>query len=315
MKKVTFLSSMLMVLIVAGCKPSNMEIALAVEGTLQAIDTATPVIIMETVEIPVEVTAEVEVTRLIEVTRKVEFPVTVTYTPGPSPTSTDTTTPTPSLTPTATPTPFNVAGCMNLQSVPNYWNIDEDEYKDKLYPFYNKYNGKCVKFYFKDGLGIIGTDYGWLKPISRLVTLIIDEASPAEITKSFVDYSTVWGIWKEKSPGKYQILLRRVSQYPPLQQPIEYDGFYMVGDDYDISAGQWKSLWPPGTVDNCYWARTNPNTGYIKDNHFGLAGIYVRLYEGDMFESDDCAPWIFVSPQSQIISLIESDERNLLLDD
>jgi hypothetical protein len=302
MKKINISLLFLITIVLSACIAGQSQLADAVQKTLQAIESPTPFLIKETVNVPVEVTVQVEITRLVEitreveVTRKVEIPVTVTFTPGPSPTPTNTPTPTPSLTPTPTATPFNISGCTNLQSVPNYWNISTSEYGEKLFPFYEKYNGKCVKFYYKEGLGIIGTDYGWLKLFSKMVTFVVDDMSPEGLTKAPVNYATVWGVWEEKSPGKYEIRIRRVEEYPPLQQPIEDDGFYMVGDEFVISQGQWKSLWPPGIVDNCYWARTNPDNGDIKDNNFGQAGVYVRLYDGDLFESDDCAPWVFVQP-------------------
>ncbi len=251
------------------------------------------------VESPKEVTRVVtqevikEVTR--EVTRIVEIPVTVTFTPGPSPTPTETLTPTKTPTFTPSPTPFQVYGCVNLRSVANFWNIEKADYEDRVYPTYDALDGKCVKFYGSESIGMVTTDYGWLSMSFLDFPFEVDDMSPEGI-RGVKEYSTVWGILESQGSGEYEILLRRVEPFPSLQQPIEDDGFYMVGEEFEISPGQWKSLWPPGTVDNCYWARTNPDTGDIRGNHFGQAGVYVRVYEGDLFETDDCAPWVFVAP-------------------
>lgn len=285
--------------IISSCSTDTDQVVVkAIELTLQAIDSPTPWVIHETVEVPV--IEEVIVTQIVEVTKEIqivkEVPVTITFTPGPTPTPTITPSPTPTATFTPTATPFRVASCVDLLSVSNYWNIETSEYDDKLFPFYEKYNGKCVKFYYSGKLGIFGTDYGYLTLLKKMVTLELDEFSPTNVRKPFANYYTMWGIWVQKDKGKYQVLLRRVEEFPKQQQPILEDGFYMVGDDFDVSPGQWKSVWAPGTQDDCYWARTNPDTGNIKDNHFGLAGIYVRLSSGDMFESNRCAPWIFIKP-------------------
>jgi len=296
MNKIAFGALLSILLLLPACAPSEEEITSrvseAVQKTSEALEPPEPIVIRETVEIPIEVIAEVTV----EVTRFIEVPVTVTFTPGPSPTSTITPTPTNTPTLTPTPTPFNVYGCTNLRSVSNFWNIKGDDVETKLYPEYDKLDGVCVKFYGSEDIGIVATDYGWLGLHKSLdFTFVIDDFSP-EGVRSVPTYSTIWGIWEVKRSGEYNIHLRRVEPFTDLQQPIEDDGFYMVGQDWDISPGQWKSLWPPGTVDNCYWARTNPDTGDIKDNHFGQAGVFVRMYEGDLFESDDCAPWVFISP-------------------
>lgn len=273
-------------------------LALAACGAQEPPEQAvTPVEVTRLAQVTSEVTRQVPVT--VEVTRVVEVPVTVTFTPGPSPTPTITPTPTPTLTPTPTvtpsptATPFSVAGCVNLRSVANFWNIDREDYAERLYPTYDALAGKCVKFYGNKSIGVIATDYGWLSYTSLHFIFLFDEKSPEGVT-AVRDYSTVWGIWESLGEGRYRILVRRVEPFANLQQPIREDGFYMVGEDYDVAPGRWKSLWPPGVIDNCYWARTNPDTGRIKDNHFGQAGLYTRLYAGDLFESDDCAPWVYV---------------------
>lgn len=280
MRKTIFLLFFIVSLIISGCSNSVDE---SVQQTLLAMDTPTSQIIEKTIE----VTAEVTVPVTVEVTKIIEIPVTVTFTPGPSPTPTNTSTPTPS------PTPFGIGGCIGLQTPANYANIKTSEYDETVYPFYDKYDGKCVKFFYSRALGIVGTDYGWISELFD-ISFYTDDQSPSDYRNGPSNYSTVWGIWTVDTPGDYSVLLRRVDEFPKNQQPIMNDGFYTIGKDFTKSAGQWKSIWPPGTVDNCYWARTNPDTGDIKANHFGLAGIYTRLYEGDMFESDDCAPWIFV---------------------
>jgi hypothetical protein len=252
---------------------------------------AEPEIVKETVEVEVTRLAEgaKEVTRevTVEVTRLVEVPVTVTYTPGPSPTPTITSTPTVTPTHTPSPTPFNVRGCVNLRSPSNYWNLDDEAFSE----YFERYDEQCIKFYYSENLGVIATDYGWLLGLD--FEPIADEITPPD-SEDLDLYSTVWGILDIKESGDYELTLRRVEPFEDLKQPMENDGFYMVGPENDVSPGQWKSLWPPGTVDACYWERTNPDTGNIKANHFGQAGIYVRIYTGDLFETDDCAPWVFV---------------------
>lgn len=253
-----------------------------------------PIEVTSEVQVTVEVTREV--TQDVEVTRVVQVPVTVTFTPGPSPTPT--VTPTPTETPTSTPsaTPFGTAGCVNLRSVSNFWNIDADDYEARLFPTYDALDGKCVRFFASQDLGIVATDYGWLSYSRGLdFTFVVDDSTPPGV-RSVPSFSTVWGIWHSRGGGEYEIDLRRVEAFDALRQPIEDDGFFMVGEDWDVSAGQWKSLWPPGQIDSCYWARTNPDTGDIRNNHFGQAGVYARIYDGDLFESDDCAPWVFVAP-------------------
>ncbi|OQX61139.1 MAG: hypothetical protein B5M51_08610 [Anaerolinea sp. 4484_236] len=222
--------------------------------------------------------------------------VTATNTPGPTLTPSNTFTPTATNTFTPTATPWNVANCTNLRSAPNYWNLTtSSEKEENLYPFYEKYSGRCVKLYFQNDLGVIGTDYGRLRLVLD-VSLIIDDMSPVNITEIPTNYSIVWGIWEETSTGRYEVKIRRVDEYSALEQPIMQDGFYMVGEEYEVAPGRWKSLWPPGRKDDCYWARTNPDTGNIKANYFGLAGTYINLYNGDMFESDGCDPWVYVQP-------------------
>ncbi len=244
----------------------------------------------------VEVTREVIITELItqEVTRIVNIPVTVTYTAGPSQTPTNTSTPTQTATNTPSPTPFSTSSCVNLKSVTNYWGIKEEDKETRLFPTYDALDGRCVKFYAGAGNGVVATDLGWLLWADIDIDIVSDDLSPTDVNLDKI-YSTVWGIWSQVGKGQYEVLLRRVEPFPTLRQPVD-DGFFSVGDDFDMSAGQWKSLWFPGAEDSCYWARTNPDTGRIKDNHFGQAGVYMRVYDGDLFESDDCGPWVFVSP-------------------
>lgn len=98
------------------------------------------------------------------------------------------------------------------------------------------------------------------------------------------------GDLEKESQGEYRMRVRRVDPFSILRQPIEEDGFCLVGKEGDIAAGRIKTLWPPGTINDCYWARSNPETGDIKANHFGQAGVYTTIYEGDLFETDGCAP-------------------------
>lgn len=286
MKKKVFISFFLAIISIILVSCSGEQIAETIEVTRIS-------------EITQEVTREVEITVEVTkiITKEINVPVTVTPTPGPSltPTATDTPTitPTSTLTPTFTPspTPFKVYGCQNLRSVTNYWNIDKENYPERMYPTYDALDGKCVKFYGSENLGVIATDMGWLSLTHLDFNLTEDDKTPDDI--EIKTYSTIWGVWEKEGEGEYKIRIRRVDPFTNLQQPIEDDGFYLVGEKGDIGAGRIKSLWPPGTIDNCYWARTNPDTGGIKANHFGQAGVYTTIYEGDLFETSDCTPWVY----------------------
>ena len=231
---------------------------------------------------------------------------TSTITPTPS------LSPTPTITPTPTPTatPFGTSGCVNLKSHPDYWNlwhensITGDEAEKSIQAYYDSFDGKCVKFFAWNWTRVVTTDY--LISLSR-ASLCIDNFTPRDVadatqmhSSSYVDdyrvannYSTAWGIWNVIESGEYEVLLRRLAPFSTHQQPIIDDGIYNVGSESEIIPGQWKSIIPS---EDCYWARINPSTGNIKQNHYGVGGIYVRLYEGDLFKSKDCAPWVFVQP-------------------
>jgi len=68
------------------------------------------------------------------------------------------------------------------------------------------------------------------------------------------------------------------------------DGFYVVGEE--IMPGVWRST---GAGDGCYWERLSGLSGEFGDiiaNHFGNAGVTVRIRSSDAaFSSDRCGPW------------------------
>lgn len=272
-------------------------------GTNEEIPNETVVVeVTRIAEGSIEVTQEVTV----EVTRLIEVPVTVTFTPGPSPTPSNTPTPTITPSPTVTPTPFSIAGCRNLSlgltARGDYYNLESKEFKEK---YYLKYDGLCVHVFSGGGAGVVDTNYIslWDWP-----TLASDDITPQSVLENVEEkeytllegtyltpkfYSSLWGVYSYES---HTIALRRIEPFEENQQPVaaEGDGFWLVGQDAEMAPGQWRSIVPPGEIDDCYWARTNPNTGDIRDNHFGQAGGFVRVYEGDLFESSGCGPWVFV---------------------
>lgn len=91
--------------------------------------------------------------------------------------------------------------------------------------------------------------------------------------------------------------IRRLVEYPENQGPIVGSGLFAVGSESEMSPGAWKSALLPTESSACYWARLNPDTGSIRDNHFGIGGVVVRVYEGDIFETNGrCGYWFYTGP-------------------
>jgi len=128
-----------------------------------------------------------------------------------------------------------------------------------------------------------------------------DKDTPPDVVPP-KQYSSVWGILliAGQPPENTQsdvLLLRRVDILPANQAPIHMSGLYRVGKESEIAPGSWKSALLPTATDSCYWERTNPVTGDIIANHFGIGGVGIRLYEGEVFETNpDCLPWYYVGP-------------------
>jgi hypothetical protein len=202
-----------------------------------------------------------------------------------------TNTPTPENTSTPTPTwaPFNQSGCIEF-TFPSVTEADKKLFDEKLQALV----GKCVKFFFDGKEYVLGTDLIYMSNAS----VIADDLTPPDMAVPDA-YSIVWGILDEpsKKGGAWRIYLRKAEVFKDNQQPIFSADLYTVGVEGDMAPGAWKSGVHATWGSDCYWARINPNTGDIKDNHFGVGGTTVRVYEGDVFETNvDCLNWYYVGP-------------------
>ena len=270
MFKLPFLILALCLLVACAPSPQAIETAIAqTQAAWTPVPTQTP---QETIAVTVIVT-------------KI---VTPTFTSTPIFTATNTNTPTITSLPTLTPTPFGTSGCIDMEiniTVPS------DNYEAHLIEQRNTYDKKCVRLIYvpengyyspKSLVTVIGLSY-YRGEIKR------DEYTPANV-KSPTKYSYVWGIFQAPNI----LLLRRVEELPVNQYPID-EGLYNVGND-GIAPGVWKSSYAPAETDSCYWARINPQTGAIRENHFGIAGMSVRVYDGDIYEIEGCGSWFYIGP-------------------
>ena len=220
---------------------------------------------------------------------------TITFTPTPEFTPTNTVTPTETATPTLTPTPFNVSGCVSF-SFPAGLDADYEGIRAQL----EGYVGKCVRFFF-ERTEFLGSYTDYLKGddlvYSVEVKVVKDDFTPPETSKPKV-YGRVWGILEAPKNRKdpYVLQLRKSEIFADNQLPIE-EGRYLVGESAEISPGLWKSGASPTWTGECYWAIINPSTGNIKQNHFGIGGMTVRLSGGDLFETNEkCSDWYYIGP-------------------
>ena len=285
------------------------EITRIVENKIE-IEVTRLIEVIKNVEVTVEVPIEVEVTRIVEKVITVTFtptPVhtststsTPTITPTPTITSTPTRTPTstPTVTPTPTATPFKLSQCVDFKltrfpGLPG--KVDAEELK--------AYDGKCIHSYYEKSLGTI-----YLVPVDHLnhgnigVTFKKDAETPEDVSAILsTTYGEVWGIFDQnQNAGLMEldgnILLRNITEFEVNKSP-KIEGLFAVGAGLDMAPGMWKSGMLPTDSDNCYWARLNPNNGSIRDNHFGIGGMTIRVYEGDIFETNgNCSPWFYVGP-------------------
>lgn len=213
---------------------------------------------------------------------------TQTYTPTPQP-ATVTPTASNTSTPTNTPKPFDISVCKNFSI-----NLSGGLSDETILPQLANYSEKCVKFLYMPGSHpIMGFDY----LLSFKAEIIKDSDTPSSVELPNV-VSFVWGIFHyDQSSETSTVYLRHIELIPSGKQPIQKEGLYTVGENGDISPGVWKSGLFSTDTDSCYWARINPSDGSIKDNHFGIGGVTITLYEGDVFETnEDCTPWFFVNP-------------------
>ncbi len=244
---------------------------------------------------------------IIEVTREVEIPITVTVdnifpfpvptiivtqtnTSGPSPTPSNspTITPSPILTPTPTPTPWLLSNCVKLKL-----DVPRDFSYEIINPQFEKYNDECVKLIYLPYFdGYVGFNY--IYPF--LAKTILDGTTPADVI-SPSSFSHVWGIFNISPSGIKTIALRRVEKIQSNQSVIQDKGLYSVGEGLEMSPGLWISAVPETWTDSCYWARSNANSGNTISSHYGIAGMTIRVFEGQVFDTnDECAPWFYVGP-------------------
>ncbi|NMC59137.1 MAG: hypothetical protein GYA51_07115 [Candidatus Methanofastidiosa archaeon] len=273
MKKWISIITIFVVVLLFGCGPNQSDIQLMLADTISAIPSYTP------------------------------YP-TYTYYPTQTPIIiiyTATVIPTATIipTPTTTPIPFNKSQCENI-SIPNY--SSEPDYQKELREHLRMYEGQCVELFFEPWESKYGKSYmfGILSNYidSFDIDLLTDTETPNDITIPSV-FSIVWGILEvpENDSSPVKLTLRDVEEYPYNQQPISEEGLYYVGKDSEMYPGVWKSANEPTWTNACYWARLNPSSGVIKANHFGIAGMTVRVYEGEIFETnDECVTWYFVKP-------------------
>jgi hypothetical protein len=146
----------------------------------------------------------------------------------------------------------------------------------------------------------VPTDY--LNHGNVKVELIVDGTSPPDAqARPAGRYGELWGIF-EHIPNagflqnKGRVRIRQLNLFPAEQAPVNV-GLHAVGPDGNIAAGLWKSGQQSTDTNRCYWARLDPASGRIRQNHFGIAGMTVRLYSGDVFETNEyCTPWFYVGP-------------------
>jgi len=170
-----------------------------------------------------------------------------------------------------------------------------DEEMDKMI---SQYHNSCIKLLFDPKDKSLNTTD--LMVSFRKLDIIKDEISPTGVLP-LSKYSYVYGIFivggMDNNNVSDKLLLRRVDLLPENQKPIHNEGTYRVGAEFQVSPGVWKSALLPTWSNSCYYERTSPLTGNIIDNHFGIGGLSIRLYEGEIFETnDDCTPWVFVGP-------------------
>lgn len=305
-----FIAVLLASLVLIACAPSEEAIQIAVQSAIQATADAMPsnTPVPEPTDTPtVTPTYTPQPTDTPAPTDTPTPTHTPTDTPTPSSTPTPSVTPTPSITPTptetATPTPtatpFNISQCVDFKltrfaGLPG--KIDEAEL--------SSYGGQCIHSFYSKSFGSI-----YLVPIDYLahgninVELVKDNESPDDAPSQVSSpFGEVWGVF-EHVPGAGfgesdgDILIRRLVEYPANQAPIAFSGLSAVGSASEMSPGQWKSALLPTETNSCYWARLSPSDGSIRDNHFGIGGMVIRVYEGDIFETNgDCGTWFYVGP-------------------
>jgi hypothetical protein len=202
-------------------------------------------------------------------------------TPTITDTATSTPTPTNTATSTITPTPVNLAYCSLIQNANSF----EENLESNV--------GKCYRFMWDPDRGAL--EPGFVNAVSS--RLKIDPLTPEDLEKPH-EYSQVWGVLTLEDGYPY-FAIREVKEFDETKQPRfcskRYDDcLWEVG--VLMAPGSWKSSLSSTASDSCYWARVNKNSGSIISNHFGIGGVSVYLYEGEIFETTrDCGTWYYQS--------------------
>jgi hypothetical protein len=220
--------------------------------------------------------------------------ITATFTPSPKYTATPIGTPTNTPTSTISPTPFSTVGCKKLLI-----NLTTTTTDDQIDAQLNAYDGQCVILFYLPHTGDAPTLIGFDFILDFKATIKVDNKNP--YVKDFsnnTSYAKLWGIFTSKpNQDRSTLDLRKYEVQPKNQSPITQEGLYAVGATGEMAPGVWKSGQLSTWADDCYWARINPSTGAIKDNHFGIGGISIRVYEGDVFETNkNCLSWYYTGP-------------------
>lgn len=292
-------------LFLGSCTPQSSPVEVTrVVNEVSEIEVTRLIEVTRNVEVTVEVLKEVEITRVVErlitptfTPTSINTP-TVTPTPSITPTPTQTATATPTNTPPPTATPFNVSQCVDfvLTRFPGLpGKVDEGEL--------SSYDGKCIHSFYQKSLGSI-----YLVPIDHLnhgniqVEFKKDAESPEGVrTAVSAPYGEIWGIFEQDSNAGLMesdgdILIRQLVEFAANQSPI-ISGLAEVGVEAEMAPGSWKSALLATETSDCYWARLNPSDGSIRDNHFGIGGMIIRVYEGDIFETNgECGTWFYIGP-------------------
>jgi hypothetical protein len=227
---------------------------------------------------------------------------TETFTPTITLTPTLTQTPTETLTPTITPTPIPREAFQTLDGI----------YEDVITNI-NDFIGRPIK--------VVAVAFDRSENIYTFWSPNFEESSFAHLKISYnaimskedlddMYFGWVYGVIAGSYEHKIAITTYERVQIEVIDiEKIEAeflpkpDGLFMVGEDPApkrltssyIAPGQWKSSLDK-TTSGCYWARI-ADDGRIIANHFGIAGITVRVLETDaVVEFSGCGRMFFAGP-------------------
>lgn len=276
--------SFLFVLLLAACSTAPSPAAIQITNSPLPISTET--------QIPTSTYTPTTTSTASLTATNTRWPTkTPTRTEIPSPTFTrtpkNTLLPTNTKSPTLTPVPFSKKGCVKFQFKYTQ-NTSQDEIGSQLMQYVNK----CVQLIYYEHENepplFIGYDYFY-----SVKAHFIQHYIPLATPKSS---GTVWGIL-DIDGNTVNLHLGIFEPFTPQQTPKVSPGTYTVDENGDMAPGLWKSSIPNWRNDSCYWERLDPTTGEIRDNHFGIPGVTVRVYAGDVFNTKSkCGNWFYIGP-------------------